>query len=266
MVYFIIIYGSYGITYSKGKGGSFHCPQCRAAQGYRHRRVRRFFHIFFVPLIPLTLAGEYVECGECKGTYQMEVLETDRKPAASPRMTEAQRGVRRILVMMMAADGRIEESEIQAIVQYLCRTENRGVTRDEVMAELEAARTTGDDLENYCRDLMGYLNRDGRRAVLAAAHQIASADGHVDPSEQRMLERLGIALGLKPAEVTSALGSSTALPAQPAVPVSMPLAQAAPPAVRAPFCPRCGAPGRWFDAQRVWGCDRCRDTIPSLPS
>ena len=85
MLYFIIIYGTYGITYSKGPGGQFPCPGCRGFQGYRWRRVRRFYHFFFVPLIPLNLAGEYVECIGCRQTYRMEILQ------AMPAMGEGGR-------------------------------------------------------------------------------------------------------------------------------------------------------------------------------
>src|SRR5688572_15093262 len=114
MILFIIIYGTYGITYSKGEPGQFHCPGCSASQQYRHRRVRRFFHIFFIPVIPLNLAGEYVECRTCKGTYKLDVLEMMKSIAggtdgASPAMplSEGQRAVRRVLALMLLADGRV---------------------------------------------------------------------------------------------------------------------------------------------------------------
>jgi uncharacterized tellurite resistance protein B-like protein len=270
VVYYIIIYGWYGITYSKGKGGSFHCPQCTAAQVYRHRRVRRFFHIFFIPLIPLTLAGEYVECGQCKGTYKLDVLEGATPHGAVP---ESQRGVRRVLAMMMLADGKVEETEVQAIMRYLGQTERRPVAREEVIAELDAARREPADVEAYCRTMMGYLNEQGRRDVLAAAQMIASADGHVDPSEQRMLERIGIALGQRPSEVAKNLATPPALAPSPMhappppphmQPPPMQAHQMPPPqARRAPFCPQCGGPGRWLQDHQTWGCDHCRQVIPA---
>src|SRR5205085_10628167 len=113
-------------TYTKGKPGEFHCPACSSTCGYRHRRVRRFFHVFWIPLIPLTVAGEYVECAQCKGTYKLEVLEAATAIASGsgsqpvlPSISEAQRSVRRVLAMMTLADGRIDEGEITAIVQFL---------------------------------------------------------------------------------------------------------------------------------------------------
>jgi len=253
MIFFIIVYGTYGITYSKGEPGQFHCPTCSATQAYRHRRVRRFFHIFFIPLIPLNLAGEYVECGTCKGTYKLEVLAMMKGIAngvahASQQLplSEGQRGVRRILALMLLADGRVEESELTAIIEFLRYSERRDVTRDEVLAEIEAARREPADVEAYCRNMMGFLNEQGRADVLKAAQVIASADGHVDPAEQRLLERIGVALGMRPNQVSSQLSAPP---------------QLAPPP-RAPFCPSCGAPGRWIEQSRAFGCDHCRAMIP----
>lgn len=249
MIFFIIIYGTYGITYTKGQPGQFHCPHCAITQAYRHRRVRRFFHIFFVPLIPLTLAGEYVECGQCKGTYKLEVLAmmkgiADGTQQASQRvpLSEGQRGVRRVLALMLLADGRVEESEIAAIVEFLRYAERRDVTRDEILAEIEAARREPSDVEAYCRQMMGFLNEQGRADVLKAAQIIASADGQVDLAEQHMLERIGVALGMRPQQVSSQL--------------------AAPAPQRAPFCPTCGAQGRWIPEHHTFGCDHCRAAIP----
>ncbi len=241
MILFIVVYGSYGITYSKGPPGEFHCPCCSGMRGYRHRRVRRFFHVFFIPLIPLNLAGEYVECAGCKGTYKLEVL----AQAQAPGLSEGQKAARRVLAMMTLADGRVEESEIAAILDYLRYAEKRNVTRDEVLAELEAARTAPPDVETFCRQIMGFLNEQGRQDVLKAAHMVASADGHVDPSEQKLLERLGIALGMKPAQVSSNL-ATTPTPIQ----------------RQAPFCPTCGAQARLFPDQQAWGCDHCRAMLP----
>jgi hypothetical protein len=69
----LIIFGSRSVTGSMGTG-SFDCPQCGTNAPYEHKRVRRFFTLYFIPLIPLRTLGEYVECGQCRGTYKPEVL------------------------------------------------------------------------------------------------------------------------------------------------------------------------------------------------
>jgi hypothetical protein len=61
--------------------GSFLCPKCQAIRNYRLRKGRRFFHVFFIPLIPISAASEHVRCAECKSRYKPAVLEQTTAPA-----------------------------------------------------------------------------------------------------------------------------------------------------------------------------------------
>lgn len=69
----MIIFGTTGIT-SVERKGSFHCPACGAGATYQKKGVRRFFTLFFVPLIPLHKAADFVQCDRCGGTFKPEVL------------------------------------------------------------------------------------------------------------------------------------------------------------------------------------------------
>ncbi|WP_407933304.1 zinc-ribbon domain-containing protein [Galbibacter pacificus] len=64
----MIIFGTRGIK-STIKSGDFNCPRCDTSKPYRHRKVTKFFTLYFIPIIPLGSAGEYVECNHCKGTF-----------------------------------------------------------------------------------------------------------------------------------------------------------------------------------------------------
>lgn len=68
-----ILFGFRGITYGKGKG-TFQCPYCEEQTSYERKRVRRFFTLFFIPLIPLDLLLEYVECRRCYHNFRPEAL------------------------------------------------------------------------------------------------------------------------------------------------------------------------------------------------
>jgi hypothetical protein len=54
--------------------GTFACPGCGAGRMFVHKRVRRWFTLYFIPVIPLGTASEYVECWNCSGTFKPEVL------------------------------------------------------------------------------------------------------------------------------------------------------------------------------------------------
>ncbi|MEZ4363242.1 MAG: zinc-ribbon domain-containing protein [Kofleriaceae bacterium] len=69
----LIIYGTKAVTGSKGQG-LFQCPACQSQQPYVHKRTRRFFTLYFIPLIPFKTLLEYVECKSCSGTFKTSVL------------------------------------------------------------------------------------------------------------------------------------------------------------------------------------------------
>ena len=69
----LIIFGRRAVTGSQGNG-TFHCPACGPDNPYTHKRVRSFFTLYFIPLIPMKTLGEYVECDRCQGKYKPEVL------------------------------------------------------------------------------------------------------------------------------------------------------------------------------------------------
>lgn len=69
----MIIFGTTGIT-STQQRGSFHCPSCGAGAPFERKGVRRFFTLFFVPLIPLHQVADFIECKRCGGTFKPEIL------------------------------------------------------------------------------------------------------------------------------------------------------------------------------------------------
>jgi len=194
----LIIFGTRGVTYGS-ESGQFYCPDCDGEKTYRHRRVRRFFTLYFIPLIPLDLLGEYIECQSCTSTYKPSILEFDPKSSEKREEAEFRQAMRRVLVLMMLADGVVEDSEIEAIQQILGKLESRTVERAEIEAEMAKAKAGSagaDDLAHYCKAMAGTLNDAGREMVVRAALLVATADGKFDDSERDALAKMATALNL----------------------------------------------------------------------
>lgn len=62
--------------------GTFYCPKCCSSQQYWHKRVRHFFALYFIPLIPLGTVGEYVQCQHCQTQFEPQVLQNSPPSAA----------------------------------------------------------------------------------------------------------------------------------------------------------------------------------------
>ena len=203
----MIIFGTRGITTTPEKG-TFYCPRCQDNQNYNLKRVRRFFTLYFIPIIPLDMLGEYVECPACQGTYDPEILDYD--PREENQRLEALYfvAVKHVMIGMLLADGVIDDNEVrtlQTIYQDMTGTQ---LPEDEIREEIAVVRASGNSPVELVAQLNGQLNDVGRETVIRAAYSIAAADGHVDPSEMALIGDIGKTLGFTPAHLAGVLQSA----------------------------------------------------------
>lgn len=208
MPVYLIIFGTRGI-HTRSGGGSFNCPECRASRSYTHHRVRRFFTLYFIPVIPLDLIGEYVECDMCVGTFhpdvrnyapQLQQAEPDRKFEA-----EFMVAIKRVMVMMCLADGVVDDEEIETIKQVYGRIAKRPISDEEVSNEIVEAMQSKDTVGDFLGAVAPRLNDAGKEMVIKAAFFVAAADGEFQDEEQELLAEIGQALELRPGHVNRIL-------------------------------------------------------------
>src|SRR5262249_55004089 len=80
--------------------GDFHCPNCGGDRRYRQRIARRWFTLFFVPIIPLNRVGEVIECVACRSRFNLGALRT---PTASEMAAALPAAMRVAAVAVLAA-------------------------------------------------------------------------------------------------------------------------------------------------------------------
>ncbi|MBX3185875.1 MAG: TerB family tellurite resistance protein [Labilithrix sp.] len=195
---FLIIFGTRGVTTTAGSG-EFHCPDCGAKRPFEHKRVRRFFTLYFIPLIPLDTIGEYVECLHCRSTYKPAVLELLPGPDEKQIEAEFHAAVRRVMVLMMLADGRIDDEEIETIRTIYGKIASTTITKEDIEREVAASQADGRGLRPYLSSVVGSLNDAGKEIVVKAAFFVAAADGDVSAEETNLLAELAAALEMSPA-------------------------------------------------------------------
>ena len=71
--------------------GTFTCPHCRTSQVYRHVTYRRWFTLYFLPVIPLGRLGEQLECQGCLRCFAPQVLDlpADEEPIVAALADDA---------------------------------------------------------------------------------------------------------------------------------------------------------------------------------
>lgn len=198
----MIVYGTRGLK-SKVSTGSFYCPQCCQEKPQQWYKVRRWFTLYFIPLIPLTISGEYVECQTCLGTFDTDAVNhgPEHYDAADRAFqAEFQKAMLTTMVLMMLADGKVLQSEIDIITVLFkqltggeCPT---GLVNDEV-TRLEGANAS---INDYLGSVSGRLNDGGKAMVFKSAVLVAQADGEVAKDEEQLLKQTYKALGLSRSE------------------------------------------------------------------
>ena len=175
--------------------GTFHCQRCGGDREYQHRSGRRFFTVFFIPVIPLDKVGEHVQCTTCRTRYHLDVL---RLPTAAQMQAALPAGMRAAAAAMLRAgdpgSGAARQRAIEAIV-------GSGAPGYDSAA-------LGADLARPAAEADGDLARVGaqlavpaREWFLAEVVRIGMADGPLTDAEREAAQAAGAGLGMTQAQV-----------------------------------------------------------------
>lgn len=204
----MIIFGWRGITYVKNRG-TFYCPQCNGEQAYERKRVRRFFTLYFIPVIPLSLAGEFIECRGCGGSFRENVLSYDPRAERAHAEVEFQRAMKRVMVQMMMADGRIEDSEIATICTIYASVAGSDLSEADVRKEIGRVESAKIGFADALAEMGKFLNEDGKELVVKAAFMVAAADGVLKEEETSLLSQIAGGIGMTPAHFRGLMSDLT---------------------------------------------------------
>jgi len=191
----ILIWG-FKARYKTLETGRFFCPHEGGDRGYRRVEARKWFTLFFLPLIPLKVLGESVECESCERSYNESVL---TMPTAAQMRDNLADAMRQAVVSMITADGVVDEAEKRAGFEVMQRFSDTPYTMDDLENDLRELKH-GDPASGIGR-IAGMLNEHGKESLLAACLEIVFADGTFDESELEKVTQAGVALGMSAAHV-----------------------------------------------------------------
>lgn len=174
--------------------GVFHCRKCGGDREYRHRAGRRFFTLFFLPVIPLAKTGEHVQCSTCKTRYTLDAL---RLPTAAQMQVALPTGMRAAAATMLQAGQPGHPAARQravAAIQQAGAHDYQDQYLNADMAQPPQAR----------REALGQvaqqLTPDAREWFLAEMIRIGLADGPLTGTERHAAEIVASELGMTPAQ------------------------------------------------------------------
>lgn len=196
----MIIFGTRTMSSTRG-GGAFNCPRCGLSRQYRHVGVNRWFTLYFIPVIPMGSAGEYVECTSCAGTFGVEALTYDPEQDKLELIGD----IRRSLSLLVMALGTPTQRQLDVFSEAFHELLGARPTPQEIYKDIEDARLANASMEAFVRGRLSSLSVDSRKKVLWAASLIASANGSLGAHEQQIVGQFATALSLPPQVVAEVL-------------------------------------------------------------
>ncbi|MDG4823847.1 zinc-ribbon domain-containing protein [Asanoa sp. WMMD1127] len=180
--------------------GHFHCPHCGGDRDYEHRTARRFFTLFFLPVIPLDKVGEVVRCKTCRTKFDPIVLS---RPTTAQLASALPAGMRAAASVVLRAGG-LNDATARAAVDAV-REAGAG---DYDLAHVQAdANQPIEYAAEPLRALSANFTQDACERQLANAVRIALADGPLSQPERDAVHWIADKLGMTPAHATGVIAT-----------------------------------------------------------
>lgn len=200
----MIIFGTRSVHSVKARG-EFHCPHCADRAGYSHKEARRFFTLYFIPIIPLESVGDFVECLKCSRTFRSEVLAFDPHAERKSIRAEFEHAMRRALLCLSAADDVVDDRELDAIVSVCQSIGEASFTREELRAELISGVCGLPETTAFLSSLAPRLNDSGKEMVIRASLAVAAADEDLDDKEFKVIALYAKAMEMSDSHLTGVI-------------------------------------------------------------
>ncbi|HRW37723.1 MAG: hypothetical protein KDB04_01930 [Acidimicrobiales bacterium] len=180
----------------------FACPHCRADRQGALVSLRRWFTLFFLPVIPLGELGRAVRCDTCRNSFDPAVLELPTGAGVAQVRSDA---VRVLAALLVGAGDRtalaLRASAVRTIGSLVAGYDDATLTTDlEVLDPAQAPQ--------YVAPLADGLDLGSKERFLAELTTVAGAAGPPTPAQRQLLEQIGAALGLTPAHVAGVIATS----------------------------------------------------------
>jgi len=185
----MIFFGTRGVKSTLSQG-QFNCPQCEANRDYKHKKVTRFFTLYFIPIIPLGKLGDFVECQSCKGTFVSKVLDYNKDAASDAFLAEYEKAMKHCMVLIMLADGEIDDNEMVAVQAIINKFSHNDVTLDQLEEYVDEVKAKSENISTYLRGVTPSLNEHGKEIIIKCALSVAAADGNIDASELNLIKEM----------------------------------------------------------------------------
>jgi len=189
----MIIFGTRTTNPTAGQG-QFNCPRCGPQKPYTHKQAKRWFTLYFIPVIPLGMAGEYIECNACAGTFDMAALHHDPQAERAEMFDR----LRRLSVLAMLHAARYQPANVAALQGALQELTQDFVQEEVIHQDVQFAQQAQAQLEPTFQQQTQDFSADGKQLLMRLALTTIAPTRQVEPQDHQVAHRCGAAMGMPP--------------------------------------------------------------------
>jgi hypothetical protein len=197
----LIIFGL-RVFYRTIAQGTFHCRRCGGDRPYRHRAGRRWFTLFFLPVIPLKSVGEHVQCKTCRTRYVTDALS---QPTTAQMQAALPVGMRAAAAAMLRSGDPANPAARQRAIDAVAGAGMRGY--DEAMLDDDLARPF-EATRPALHRVGAQLTIQAREWYLADVIRISMVDGSLTDGERQAAVAIGLDLGMTHAQAIGVIATT----------------------------------------------------------
>lgn len=105
--------------------------------------------------------------------------------------------VKRMMILMMIADGTIDDEELATVRRLHGELSGQDLTDQEIAEEAMLAGRAAVDAAGYARKIAHYLSPEGKLVIVRSVFLVATAAGGLEEAQQQQLKRLPGALQME---------------------------------------------------------------------
>lgn len=198
----ILVWG-WRVRHKTLDSGTFFSPATGQDGPYSLVEARRWFTLFWIPLIPLKVLGTYVRCDVTEQLYDEAILANPTNADLVVHLTAA---AREVVAAVASADGTPSPKQ-RAVAVEVVGAYAEGYDKDTLRADI--ARVPEVDLPARLAFISGSLTEQGRERLLIGAAQVLAARAGSTEAGRQVLDEVGAALGMSAAHVRGVVATAS---------------------------------------------------------
>lgn len=172
------------------------CPSCKGDLNLR--RMKRWFTLYFIPVLPLKTLETFYKCKECSKTYKEEIKEMLEKG-----QTEFKDKASKIIATTLAAcmthmakiDGNICKEELKEINKIKTKFPQYKKEIEKVISDVKKSKND-EYVFNILRNARTILTMDGIAMLIGQVARVLLADGKIDKKEEKLMKEYLLVCGI----------------------------------------------------------------------